>query len=106
MKNRDPLLLIGADLMKLRDQPWWFRHVGFCLCTRCGILQFHKSNNGGKFNLRSVPLMCRPHDLRKTKHGEPERHLTLLAQVPEEAASLLKEAERLRALLVERGQQA
>ena len=104
VKNRDPLLLIGADLMKLHDQPWRFGHVGFCPRTRCGILQFHKGNSGGKFNLRNIPLMCWPHDLHKTKHSESERHLTLLAQVPEEAASLLKEANRLRALLVERGQ--
>ena len=44
--------------------------------------------------------MCWPHDLHKTKHSEPERHLILLAQVPKEVASLLKEAERLCALLV------
>ena len=34
VKNWDPLMLIGADLMKLFDQPWWFSHVGFCPRTR------------------------------------------------------------------------
>ena len=104
VKNRDPLLLIGADLMKLRNQPWRFGHVGFCPRTCCSIIQFHKGNNGGKLNLHNIPLMCWPHDAHKTKHNEPKRHLTLLAQVPEEAALLLKEANRLCALLAERGQ--
>ena len=91
VKNRDPLLLIGSDLMKFRDQSWRFGHVSFCPRTLSGVLQFYKGNNGGKLNLRNVPLMCWPHDLHKTKHSEPERYLTLLAQVPEEAASPLKE---------------
>ena len=31
--SQDPLLLVGSDLMKIKDQRWCFVHVGYDPCT-------------------------------------------------------------------------
>ena len=57
--SRDPLLLVGSDLMKIKDQRWRFVYMGYDLRTQAGVLKFG-CGKGQRLGLRTVPLFCWP----------------------------------------------